>query len=46
MVLTFIGGQVVETPYVQVGQIASIVYFAYFLVLNPVAGYLESKIIK
>jgi quinol-cytochrome oxidoreductase complex cytochrome b subunit len=45
IILTFIGGQVVEEPFITIGQIASVFYFVYFLVLNPLAGYLEKKIV-
>ncbi len=45
IVLTFIGGQVVEEPYVTIGQVASILYFMYFLVLNPLVGYIERRIL-
>ncbi len=45
-ILTFIGGQVVEEPFITVGQIASVFYFVYFLVLNPLAGYIENSIIS
>ena len=31
LVLTWIGGQSVEDPYILIGQIAAIFYFAYFL---------------
>lgn len=45
-ILTWIGGQVVEEPFVTVGQIASVFYFMYFLVLNPLIGYIENKIVS
>lgn len=35
-----------EEPYVTVGQIASIFYFAYFLVIIPMVGVIENKIIR
>ena len=44
--LTWIGGQPVEEPYILVGQIASIGYFVYFLLLTPVVGYLENKLLQ
>nr|ABO43310.1 cytochrome b [Pomadasys incisus] len=42
-VLTWIGGMPVEDPYIIIGQIASLLYFSLFLVLIPVAGWLENK---
>lgn len=44
-ILTYIGGQVVEEPFITIGQIASVLYFLYFLVINPVIGYIEGKLI-
>nr|CDL89866.1 Cytochrome b [Chrysichthys sp. 2 CP-2014] len=45
-ILTWIGGMPVEHPFVIIGQIASILYFALFLVFNPLAGWLENKSIN
>nr|BAD20562.1 cytochrome b [Buergeria buergeri] len=46
MVLTWIGGQAVENPFILIGQIASLVYFLIFLILLPMAGTMENKLIK
>nr|YP_009179448.1 cytochrome b [Acipenser medirostris]YP_009298518.1 cytochrome b [Acipenser mikadoi]AJG02653.1 cytochrome b [Acipenser medirostris]AON77855.1 cytochrome b [Acipenser mikadoi]UXB59666.1 cytochrome b [Acipenser medirostris]CAC19530.1 cytochrome b [Acipenser medirostris]CAC19532.1 cytochrome b [Acipenser mikadoi] len=43
LVLTWIGGQPVEHPFVLIGQVASTVYFTLFLVAFPLTGWLENK---
>nr|YP_003735117.1 cytochrome b [Hydrolagus lemures]ADI57865.1 cytochrome b [Hydrolagus lemures] len=44
LVLTWIGGQPVESPFTLVGQISSILYFSLFLLIFPLAGWLENKL--
>jgi len=36
---------VVEEPYITIGQAASVFYFAYILVINPIIGKIENKIV-
>nr|ABY80845.1 cytochrome b [Lepidophyma micropholis]ABY80846.1 cytochrome b [Lepidophyma micropholis]ABY80848.1 cytochrome b [Lepidophyma micropholis] len=46
MILTWIGGQPVEPPFIMIGQISSILYFLLLLLLYPVAATLENKLLK
>nr|YP_001648482.1 cytochrome b [Aplysina fulva]YP_005351089.1 cytochrome b [Aplysina cauliformis]ABW76543.1 apocytochrome b [Aplysina fulva]ACA49808.1 apocytochrome b [Aplysina cauliformis] len=46
LLLTWIGGQPVEDPYILVGQMASIFYFSYFLLLFPFISNLENKLLQ
>ncbi len=45
LLLTWIGMCPVETPYVEVGQICTVFYFSYFLILQPLVGWIENKLI-
>nr|YP_009116109.1 cytochrome b [Maculabatis gerrardi]AJD22371.1 cytochrome b [Maculabatis gerrardi] len=46
IILTWIGGQPVEQPFIIIGQIASITYFSFFLILLPLAGWWENKMLN
>jgi ubiquinol-cytochrome c reductase cytochrome b subunit len=45
ILLGWIGQKPVETPYVEVGMIGTVFYFIYLLVLVPVIGFVESKLV-
>nr|UZC54507.1 cytochrome b [Catostomus catostomus]UZC54546.1 cytochrome b [Catostomus catostomus]UZC54572.1 cytochrome b [Catostomus catostomus] len=46
IILTWIGGMPVEHPFIVIGQVASALYFALFLILAPLAGWLENKALE
>nr|AFK28594.1 cytochrome b [Hynobius nebulosus]AFK28595.1 cytochrome b [Hynobius nebulosus] len=46
LILTWIGGQPVEQPFIEIGQAASTLYFSLFLIILPLAGWWENKLIK
>nr|ABC54541.1 cytochrome b [Algansea lacustris] len=46
VILTWIGGMPVEHPYIIIGQVASVLYFALFLLPTPLAGWAENKALK
>nr|YP_002836210.1 apocytochrome b [Nakaseomyces bacillisporus]CAX36940.1 apocytochrome b [Nakaseomyces bacillisporus] len=42
ILLGILGMQHIEVPYIQMGQIATIIYFAYFLIIMPIISTLEN----
>lgn len=43
--LTWIGAKPVEEPFILLGQISSVFFFSYFLLIVPTLGYLENKLL-
>jgi quinol-cytochrome oxidoreductase complex cytochrome b subunit len=45
VILGWIGGCAPESPYLEIGQIATVFYFGYFLVLIPLLGFFEKLLL-
>jgi ubiquinol-cytochrome c reductase cytochrome b subunit len=46
VILGWIGQMTPETPYIEIGQLATVYYFGYFLVLIPLLGRFENKLLS
>jgi len=46
LILGWIGQQPVESPYLEVGQIATVFYFAFFLILFPLIELIEKEFMR
>nr|BAN04945.1 cytochrome b [Cynops pyrrhogaster] len=46
LILTWIGGMPVESPFTEIGQITSIIYFLLFIIMIPLIGLGENKLMK
>nr|YP_009700585.1 cytochrome b [Xenopus kobeli]QEQ13656.1 cytochrome b [Xenopus kobeli] len=46
LILTWIGGQPVEDPYIMIGQSASVIYFSIFIIMFPLVGWVENKLLN
>jgi ubiquinol-cytochrome c reductase cytochrome b subunit len=42
--LGYLGQQIPESPFIELGQVAAVYYFAYFLIIVPLLGRLEKSI--
>jgi len=46
LLLGWVGQEIVETPFIEIGQVATVFYFFYFLALIPALGILENRLIR
>jgi ubiquinol-cytochrome c reductase cytochrome b subunit len=46
IILGWIGGNPVEDPYVLIGQLSSLFYFSYFLIILPGLGLMERYLLE
>ena len=46
ILLGWIGGMPVEDPYISIGQLLSLYYFSYFLIILPTLGKIENTLIN
>ena len=44
LLLMLLGAKHVESPYIEIGQIATVFYFAYFIVILPLSSLFENSI--
>jgi ubiquinol-cytochrome c reductase cytochrome b subunit len=45
LLLLWLGGQHVEQPFINIGQVSTILYFAYFILVVPIIGLIENTLI-
>jgi len=43
LILGFLGGEVVEEPFITLGQLSALFYFGFFFAFVPICGYVESR---
>jgi ubiquinol-cytochrome c reductase cytochrome b subunit len=46
LVLMTLGAKHVESPFIELGQISTIIYFAYFLIIVPLVSLFENSLIE
>lgn len=44
VILMWIGGSHAETPFIEIGQVATALYFAFFILFVPLAGIIENTL--
>jgi len=46
LVLMVLGAKHVESPFIELGQISTVIYFAHFLIIVPVLSLLENSLVE
>ena len=46
IILMVLGGKHVESPFIEFGQISTLLYFSYFLIIVPIVSLLENSLIE
>jgi len=46
LILLVLGAKHVETPFIEFGQISTVIYFAHFLIIVPVVSLLENTLLE
>jgi ubiquinol-cytochrome c reductase cytochrome b subunit len=46
LVLMILGAKHVESPFIELGQISTIIYFSYFLIVVPIISLVENSLIE
>lgn len=46
LALMYLGGKHVETPFIELGQLCTFLYFAWFLLLVPATGIIETVMVN
>jgi ubiquinol-cytochrome c reductase cytochrome b subunit len=46
LILMILGAKHVESPFIEFGQISTVIYFSYFLIIVPFVSLLENSLIE
>ena len=46
LILMLLGAKHVESPFIELGQVSTVIYFAYFLIIIPLISLLENSLIE
>ena len=46
LILMILGAKHVESPFIELGQISTIIYFSYFLIVVPTVSLLENSLVE